>query len=271
MQKLNESEKSRGVVVFAFNSTTVDYVTIADRTSRLIQKNLDLPVTLITDLGTMPKFQYDNVVRIENKGDNFRTNQEGKNIEWRNFGRYLAYELSPYTETLVLDTDYLILDDTLNKFWSNAFDYLIVKDSVLPEGRFENNMGYLSHNWLWATVVFFKKTPKAKLFFDFIGRVQRNYAYYKTLFNLEGNYRNDFSFAVADIVLNGYSVDSKNYLPYNMVTIENSIDRIEIKNTNLIIRESTRAIISPKQNLHIMDKHYLLSDNFQEFVENVTA
>jgi len=271
MQNLNKSEKSRGVVVFAFNSQTVDYVSIADQTSKLIAKNLDLPITLITDPQSQPRFQYDKIIKIENTGNNFRTDKNGKNIEWKNFGRYFAYQLSPYTETLLLDTDYLVLDNTLNKFWSVDFDYLIVKDSVVPEGRFENNMGYLSHNWLWATVVFFKKTKKSELFFNFVGRIQKNYSYFKTLYNLEGTYRNDYSFAIADMVLNGYSVDSKSHLPFNMITIANTVKSIEVKNNGLLIRESDRAVLSPKQNLHIMDKEYLLSSNFKRFVQDVTA
>jgi len=271
MKNLDKLEKSRGVIVFAFDSKTVEYVKIADQTSRLLQKNLDLPITLITDLESRPKFKYDKIIKIKNNGNNFRPDKNGNNIEWRNFGRYLAYELSPYQETLLVDTDYLVLDNSLNKFWLKDFDYFIVENSIRPDGRFETNMGYLSHNWLWATVVFFKKTQKSQLFFNLVGRIQKNYSYYKTLFNLEGTYRNDFSFAIADIILNGYCVDKKNRLPINMITVENTVDSIEIKKNNLVIRENKRAVVSPKQNLHIMDKQYLLSNNFKKFVDNVTT
>lgn len=271
MQNLNEFEKSRGVVVFAFNSATVEYVKIADQTSKLIQKNLQLPVTLITEVGSKPNFPYDKILEIENKGNNFRIADDGSQTEWRNFGRYLAYELSPYQETLLLDTDYLVLDSSLNNFWEQTFEYRIVKESMLPEGMFQRHMGIKSHNWLWATVVFFKKTQKSKLFFDLIGRIQKNYGYYKTLFNLSGNYRNDFAFALADIIINGYSVDNKNYLPFNMISIQNKINNIEVNNNSLIIREKNRAIVSPMQNLHVMDKDYLQTEKFIEFVNYVTA
>ena len=50
MKNLKESAKSKGVVIFAFNSAHVDYVGIADQTSKLIEKNLNLPITLVTDI-----------------------------------------------------------------------------------------------------------------------------------------------------------------------------------------------------------------------------
>lgn len=271
MQHSNKLEKSKGVVVFAFNSKTINYVKIADETSKLISKNLNLPITLITDPKSKPKFNYDNVIEIKNTGSNFRTTQENKTIEWRNFGRYLAYELSPYYETLLLDTDYVVLDSDLNKVWDQDFDYKIVQESMLPESIFQRRMGYLSHDWLWATVVFFRKTKKSKALFDLIGRIQKNYGYYKTLFNLDGNYRNDFSFAVADIIVNGYTVNKTNYLPHTMISIQNPIESIEIKDNFLIVRHKNKAVLTPWQNLHIMDKNFLLTNEFKKFVNHVAT
>lgn len=271
MKKLSESEKSRGVIIFAFNTKEINYIGIADQTSKLIKTNLKLPITLITDIGSAPTFDYDNIIRIENNGSNFRASHNKELVEWRNFGRYLAYQLSPYDETLLLDTDYLVLDDSLNKFWIQNQDYLIVDESILPEGKFTRNMGHLSHMWLWATVIFFKKSKKSELYFNLIGRIQKNYAYYKTLFGLEGTYRNDFAFALADIIINGYCVDNRNYLPFSMISIQNKVHNIEIVNQNLIIRESDRVIVSPKQNVHLMDKSFLLTDKFRDFINNVTT
>ena len=111
MLNLKKSAKSKGVVVFAFN-TDVDYVGIADNTSRLIAYNLHLPVTLITDQTANPKFAYDKIIYIENTGNNFRMAND-QEVIWRNFGRYLAYDLSPYEETILVDTDYLVLDQSL--------------------------------------------------------------------------------------------------------------------------------------------------------------
>lgn len=269
MTNSNVSAKSKGVVVFAFNSATVDYVALADQTSRLTSKALGLPITLITDLDADPVFDYDQIIRVESQSGNFRTNN-GEKVEWRNFGRYLAYTLSPYNETLLIDGDYLVLDDSLLKLFEQDFDYKLMHNSQTPDGPQYKMMGtQAALPYVWATVVLFKKTEKAQQYFDLIGRIQRNYGYYKTLFNGNGSYRNDYAFAIADIILNGYSIDEYKGIPWTMTTIENKINKLETKGSFIVVRQEHRADVVARQNLHIMDKTYLLSDNFTQFVKEV--
>lgn len=270
MQNSNVLEKSKGVVVFAFNSSTVNYVKIADLTARLINKNLQLPITLITDNTAQPDFDYDSVIRIENDDDNFRT-MYGNQIQWRNKGRYLAYELTPYDKTLLLDTDYLVLDSSLLSVMELDFDYKIMQESIDYQGKINRYMGELSHDWLWATVVFFTKTKKTKALFDLISRIESNYTYYRTLYNLNSAYRNDYAFALADMIINGYSTNSKNYLPFKMLTINDKISDMQASNKNIIIRHETAAYVTPFQNLHVIDKDYLQTDKFKKFIEYVTT
>ena len=99
MPNLNESAKSKGVVIFATNTRETDYVAIAEQNARLVQHFLGLPTTIVsaTDTGTNRRFSSDT----------------GTFVEWNNFGRHEAYEASPYDETIILDADYLILDDSL--------------------------------------------------------------------------------------------------------------------------------------------------------------
>jgi len=270
MQNSKKLEKSKGIVVFAFNTSFVDYVGIADFTSRLSHKFLNLPITLITDNTATPKFNYDKIIRLDYSGDNFRLNsKEGVSAEWKNFGRYLAYELSPYEDTILLDGDYLTLDDSLLKLWQQPFDYKLMYQSITPEEYMHNKMSVNGLDFVWATVVLFRKSDKAKMLFDTVGRIQRNYPYYKTLYNGDGSYRNDYAFAIADMLLNGYKITRKQGIPWRMLTIDNNISDIKIKDNNLIIREAEKAIVSPWQNLHVMDKKFLMSDNFKKFVEEV--
>ena len=179
MQNLEKSEKSRGVVVFAFN-TSIDYVAIADQTSKLIKHNLQLPITLITDTTADPKFPYDKIVRINKDPtlENLRIDSDYNVKEWRNFGRYLAYELTPYDETILLDTDYLVLDNSLNTLFATDFDYRLMHHNKNAKGSDYEIMGPTSLPFVWATVVLFRKTAKSKIFFDLIGRIQRHYHYY---------------------------------------------------------------------------------------------
>jgi hypothetical protein len=262
---LNAQEKSRGVVVFAFN-TQVDYVAIADQTSKLIQHFLGLPITLITDYNSSPKFAYDQVIRIDNQGDTWRD----ENTRWRNVGRHLAYLLTPYRETVLLDTDYVVLDNSLLKLFDTDFDYRLHYHNITADGASYEQMGETSIPFIWATVVLFRKSVRAHILFDLVGRIQRNYQYYRALYNIrEGNFRNDYAFAIANVILNGYTIDLANSIPWPMFTIVESVEDLTYSDQQIRVYQNNRGLILPYQNVHIMDKHYLGSENFELFVEGV--
>lgn len=271
MQNSVNLEKSRGVVVFAFNSN-VDYVAIADQTSRLIEKYLKLPVTLVTDLDANPEFNYDHVIRINSSTGNYRTDLNDQQVEWKNFGRYLVYELSPYTETILLDTDYVVLDDSLLKLFDTDFDYRLMHHNTTDAGPSYEQMGETSLPFIWATVVLFRKSERARLLFNLVGRIQRNYSYYRQLYNIrEGNYRNDYAFAIANIILNGYCINNYQGIPWSMYTADQKIERITLTDAQVRVYYANSATVLPYQNIHVMDKEYLQSDNFKQLVDYVTA
>ena len=102
----------------AFNSPKVDYYAMAEFTAKRINHFLNLPVTLITNKESIPDFadyKFDKIITINSDPTNtFR------DTVWLNKGRYRAYELSPYDETLLLDVDYMVNSDRL----LNVFDYM---------------------------------------------------------------------------------------------------------------------------------------------------
>ena len=268
------SAESKGVVFFAFNTADVDYVRIADLSARLVEQHLNLPITLITDTESEPKHNYDKVVRIEYKGNNFRNDHITKEVkQWRNHGRYTAYEHSPYDNTLLIDTDYLVLDDSLLRLMELDYDYRIMENSNSSAETMPARMGQVSLPYLWATVVMFRKCQRSELFFNLIGRIQRNWGYYRNLFMVDGtSYRNDYAFAMANLILNGYSLKSKNIIPHKMFTVVQEVVRIDTNlYDKLIVRLIDVALTIPRHNIHIMDKDFLVSDNFAEFVEEILS
>jgi len=269
MQNFENSEKSKGVVVFAFNTETTDYVAIADHTSRLTTHTLGLPITLITDGDSQPQFAYDRVIRIEQADSNWRMLDDVRTT-WRNFGRYLAYELSPYHETLLLDTDYLVLNRNLLKLFDTAGDYRLMHHNVTPAGPSYEYMGETSIPFIWATVVAFRKTERSRLFFNLIGRIQRNYNYYRSLYNIrEGNYRNDYAFAIANSMISGYNLNESQGIPWRMFTIEKPIERMMLTDTQIRIYHSDAAVVVPYENIHVMDKTYLQTRDFEQVIEAI--
>ncbi len=265
------SEESKGVVLFAFNTDSVDYVAIADRCALLVSKFLELPVTLITDKTSSPEFEYDHIIRLDYTGANQRTDVvTKKQVQWKNFHRHSVYQHTPYDNTLMIDTDYVVLDTSLLKLFDQTYDYLIQGKSNDFKHSMPARMGNIGLPYVWATVVLFRKTPKSKLFFNLVGRIQRNWGYYRSLFNVDGaQYRNDFAFAMANIILNGYSLDKRNLIPWHMLTISEEITAINIKDNMLIIRTPDKAYMIPKHNIHVMHKQYLLTENYLQLINNV--
>ena len=254
MKKSNVSEKSRGVVIFASNTETVDYVSIAGKCAKLVNHYLGLPVTLLEN---------------NTQKANTRYNIDSHKFEpWYNQGRASAYELSPYDQTILIDCDLFILDKNFIKLLDTVKDYLIVKNNRFVDGTAPKTMGPYSIPHLWATAVVFNKTAKSKLLFDLVQRIENNYKYYRQLYNIkEGNFRNDYAFTIADTVINGYSQDSMNYIPWSMPTVSGTIQDLQLKDNKIILRNNHQAKILPKQSLHILSKEFLSTDIFDRFIE----
>jgi hypothetical protein len=268
MKISNNYEKSRGAVVFAFNTTTVDYVDIAANAARLVKHTLNLPTTLITDK-PVNNPAFDNVIIVENTFNNNRVGYEG-GTQWRNGNRYSAYALSPYDETLLIDSDYLVLDKSLLKLFDCTVDYKIMYNNQFLSKPSTTKMGLVGLDFVWATVIVFKKTEYSSMLFGLVKRIQDNYHYYRNLYNITaGNFRNDYAFAIANHILNGYTKEEVHGIPWTMLTIDNVITSIDLQPTRMIIREETKATVIPKQNIHIIDKSYLTSENYKKFVDTI--
>lgn len=268
MKKYDVPAKSRGVLVFAFNTTEIDYVEIARRSAQLVHHTLKLPVTLVTETGT-PANGFDDVVYIDNTLQNYRIGELGA---WRNGDRFRAYDLTPYDETLLIDSDYLMLDDSLLKLFEQPFDYRVMTHNHKPAAPWDLTMGMFGLQYQWATAVLFRKSDRSKMLFDLVGRIQRNYRYYVKLYHIrDNNFRNDYAFTIANNILNGYELGMIQGIPWSMLTFADVVTSITRKDTLLTVKERDKGYVIAQQNIHVMDKGYLLSDDFKQFVDTVCA
>jgi hypothetical protein len=169
----------------------------------------------------------------------------------------------------VIDVDYLIIDDNLNKIFDIEWDYLLARHSHALTATWSSKMGKNSLPYVWATVFAFRKTARAQMYFDLIGRIQRNYAYYCALFNVDGrNYRNDYTFAMADIILNGYTVGNKS-IPGSILAIDQPVQTIDIIGSHIVVKDKVKSYVLPPTNLHVMSKAYLQSDDCKKFINKL--
>ena len=250
-------EKSKGVLLFATNTTETDYVRIAELNAKLIKRFMGLPTTIVQG----------------DRGTNRRL-VDGAVVEWNNGGRCNAYDLSPYDQTLVLDGDYLVFDKNLLKVLDTVKDYAIAdKNIYINSTNTVDTMGSRAISpMLWATAIAFNKTEKTKQMFELVKIIQANYAYYRALYNIEPtNFRNDVAFTIADHIINGYVENTACRIPWPIISVSGKLKQIEFEDNRIVVRNNDEAYLVPWTNLHVHDKTVLQSDEFQKAVDNVVA
>lgn len=249
-------------MALAMNTQATDYMAIAQQTVPLASRILNLPYTIVTE---------------EQINDTAYTNQRYDTdcqefVDWRNIGRSLVYQLSPYDETIVIDVDYVVQDRSLLTLFDLSWDYMLMRNArSLNDEYIPHLMGRNSLPFVWATVFAFRKTPRTEMFFDLVTRIQDNYHYYRELFNIESRqYRNDYAFAMADTILNGYRIQQQS-IPGPLLNVTQPINSIQSRGNQLIVKDHSRSYVIPQMNLHVMSKKYLQSDNFKQFVEHAST
>jgi len=210
---------SRGIIVFAQNNGYVNYAKQACACAGYVRKHLSLydEICLVTNTETLESEKklidefFDNVIVSDTfQPDNVRlfkdTTRDTEYASFRNMGRSDVYELSPYDETLVIDSDYFIMNNVLDQVWNSANDVMINCKYRDVSERHKDNITYLDNFSIpmyWATVFYFKKSDFAENLFTLISHIKYNYKYYYYLYNCSGNlFINDFAFSMALHILN---------------------------------------------------------------------
>ncbi len=211
---------NRGALLFAFNSPKYDYYKMAVATAKRINHFLKLPVTVVTDeksVPDLPDYQFDNVIIVEPDKNNIRDHSV-----WINKGRYQAYQLSPYDETLLIDTDYMVNSNKLLKLFELNTDFCChdTTSFLMHPGVAQEVLSAYSFKTLWATVVMFKKTQRSKQIFECLEMVQKNYDHYANIHNfIAGVFRNDYALTLATRIANGHTSPKEDVIPWNLVHV----------------------------------------------------
>jgi hypothetical protein len=265
---------SRGALLFAFNSPKYNYYDMAVATAKRINHFLGLPVTVVTDnesAKTNTSYEFDNVIIA----DADKTNKRDNTL-WLNKGRYRAYELSPYDETLLLDTDYVVNSDKLLKTFDTGNDFCCHNTTsfMMHPGVPQEVLSAYSFNTLWATVVMFRKTERAKHIFQCLEMVQKNYNHYANIHNfISGVFRNDYALTLALRIANGHSEDPSDIIPWNLLHIgkntsvyKNNDDTFNTEYTVMFDHWQRGKIRKEYTIIKDCDFHVMNKDNFMELI-----
>ena len=211
---------SQGVLLFASNNTKINYVKQAYFLALRISKYMNLPTSLVTDVDVKSKFPdyvdaFDNIIFVNNLKHQYANKRyndgsvSNRILPFNNGNRADAYFLTPYDETIVMDTDYIVSNNILNNCFCAANDLLLYTDAVhlgIHNGTPEfDRVSDTSVDFYWATVVFFRKSKINEVFFNLVKHIQENYMHYTSIYQFKSNvYRNDFAFSIAAHIMNGY-------------------------------------------------------------------
>tara|TARA_B100000795_G_scaffold267522_1_gene252522 strand:+ start:2004 stop:2909 length:906 start_codon:yes stop_codon:yes gene_type:complete len=271
---------SKGIIIFAQNNEYVDYAQQACACAGYARKNLSLvdEICLVTNTETLESKKdlineyFDNIIVTDAfQPENVRlfkdTIDNTEYASFKNMSRSEVYALSPYDETLVIDSDYFIMNNVLDQVWGSDNDVMINCKYRDVSERHKEHIEYLDNFSIpmyWATVFYFKKSDFAENLFTLVSHIKHNYKYYYYLYNCSGNlYRNDFAFSMALHILNGSVAFDVPSLPIEYLNNSFDLDDIfRINSHNDIImycadaERVTAHLLSRFTNtdLHVMNK-----------------
>ena len=270
---------SQGAVLIAQNNNEVDYVKQAAFLANRIRTYLDLPTTLITDnVEYLNKNNltdcFDKVITTASThGYTVKKYRDGliyqSALDFKNTDRSSVYNLTPYDETLLLDTDLIVSDNTFKNCFTQEADLMMYSDAFeLSSWRDMNEFQFITDagpKFYWATAVFFRKTADNKIFFNLIKHIQENWIHYKKIYQIVSPvFRNDFAFSIAAHIMNGYTTnDFVKKMPgtlYFTTDRDELIKLVEDDFLFLIEKENQREQFLTRikgKTVHVMNKYSL--------------
>lgn len=277
---------TRGVLMYAVNNSHIDYIKLAILNAKCVHKYMGVPVSLITnnDGSYHPDLLETTVFdKVIVDGNSQTTNHRiyrdtiyhSVQLDFKNGSRPSAYDLSPYDETILIDVDYIIQNDTLNHAWGSLEDIMINRDAISvmnkPLQGDEFRLNQFGIRMYWATVIYFKKTEDVQVLFNMVKHIKENWDFYKLVYNFpSAMYRNDHAFSIAIHTLSGFMENTEiKALPTSQIlsmTDRDQIYAIRPDSSWLVFANETKvgeeykfyATSIKGMNVHCMNKMSLL-------------
>jgi hypothetical protein len=255
---------TKGIVLIAHNNDVVDYFSMAVYTAKRVNKFLNLPVTVITDSQSFYETSnvFDNIIQVT--PDNTNTKKKQK---WINKKRHKVFDLTPYDETIILDTDYMINSNNLLKLFDdhdfkchNSVRWLLEND----DQECINNIPIL-----WATVMKFKKTSRTEQLFNLMQMVEDNYNHYSRIYKfIPSPYRNDYALTIALKTVNGHLTNSMDYINNRLWHVSDKVKVERIDSTCYMLYKEDLGVNKRYYiNINNVDFHMIDKNNYLELID----
>lgn len=281
-------KEKQGVCFFVYNNNQLDYVELLMLAARYVKEYLKLPVCMITDQGTynwMSQTQsesdidtYIDYIKItqDQFKDNPRTHKDSPwsefTAQFQNSNKHKIWEYSPFEQTLLMDTDYIVKNNFLlqsfNKTGVSMYDNALSARNDNPHDN-EVLLYPSGIKMWWSTVVYFDRSDFSKMFFDLWHHVADNYEFYQFLYNFPGGlFRTDYCVSIAVHILNGMEestvIDNFDSVPMYYLSQDDDIVDVNNKQDWICLgcdrKENWKNLLIKHNNLdlHVMNKRALL-------------
>lgn len=253
---MRRGTKKQGILILWSPSDHINYERLAYLCGRLANRYLKVPI---------------HIEAINPEQKNSRTfrwdNEDLQTVEWNNIGRFNAYDISPFEETILIDSDYFVQNDNLANYFGSTYDFVCHSNSWDISGndvfRHDKFLSLNRFEMRWATVVYFKKSKHAENIFTAWKTVYENYEYYSKLFGFRRHpYRNDFALSIAHQIANGYQ--NTNTFNYDLPALSSSDSVIDYANGRWLVKyayKDTHNVMRYTGDLHVMNKRCVLETN----------
>lgn len=281
----------RGVLLIAYNNGKIDYEKLAIIAASNVKRHMkNNHVTLLTDVNTFEALKqeltpeqfavtFDHII-VENIEHEHNTRMH-RDSPWNEFStqfnnknKHSIYQKSPYNQTLMIDVDYIVGNNSLDVIFDTDYELSMYKDAVSVRNYkpriWEQKLHPDGIDMWWSTVVYWRRDSEvARLFFGIWEHVKENYQYYKWLYKFPGIlFRTDYAASIAAHILNGHSVDNVvAELPGKTMRFSEQIDNIiEFNSLSDYVllcpdpKELWKNICSrvKNENIHVMNKLAIL-------------
>lgn len=260
---------SQGFLLFAHDNEQIPYCLMAAWQAKRIHKWLDKPVSLVTDqqsLDNLKTYNLDTVfdkIILSNSNTTqtklYRGANDHQSLTFKNTDRCFAWDLTPYDETIILDTDIVIQSNRFNSLWNNQDDMLVCETSKHLFGQTISGFEYLSNygiKFYWATVFYFKKNDESRIFFETCKRIKQFYHWYSFVHDTpRALLRNDYVWSIAV-----HELKCTGSIPFNLPFTLDRDSLIKLTDTQAILLSENNKLTKVNGiDIHVMNKFDLMN------------
>jgi hypothetical protein len=167
---------SKGFLWFAQNNDTTDYVRCSIELAKSIkQHNKENAICVVTDEKSKFESEYVDVVKIMNTDES-----ADHKIKWAN--EYKAFQLSPFTHTIKLESDMLWTTNTdwwWNYLWQHDLVFSVdcrdYRDNVVKDKTYRQLFVKNQLPNIYNGLMYFRKSTQAQKFYEIAKYIVKNW------------------------------------------------------------------------------------------------